>query len=126
MGYYTMPSGNGTWGWCELTTNDPAKAKAFYTKLLGWTTQDMDMGPAGTYTLFHRGGDKMGGMMKADEGMPVAWSTYIQVENLDKTFTQARELGADVIVPPSPIPNVGRFAVIKDPGGAAVGLLQYN
>jgi predicted enzyme related to lactoylglutathione lyase len=39
-------------------------------------------------------------------------------------MAQARDLGADVLAGPMDIPEVGRFAVLKDPQGAAFGVIK--
>jgi predicted enzyme related to lactoylglutathione lyase len=129
MDYKKMPSGHGTWGWCELTTTDTSRAKDFYSKLFGWTTSDMDLGPAGIYTIFSAHGETLGGMMKdcAEGGAPTSmWTPYVQVESLDEAYANAKEMGATTCVPPSPVPNIGRFAVIQDPTGATIALIQYD
>ncbi len=53
------PTGPGTFCWFECTTREDEACIAFYTALFGWTTSSMDMGPAGTYTLFHNHGDQV-------------------------------------------------------------------
>ena len=45
-----MSKFKGRFVWHELITTDPAGAKAFYSKVVGWTTEDMPM-PGMTYTL---------------------------------------------------------------------------
>ena len=123
----TPPTGPGTFCWMELMTRDTDRAKTFYTKLLDWKTEEMDMGPMGTYTIFKANDQMVGGMMKiAPEmgPMPPHWLAYVAVENVDQSTTQARELGAKVMAPPMDIPNVGRFSVIEDPAGSAIALFQ--
>ena len=118
---------NGHFSWNELMTTDAAKAGEFYTKLLGWTTQDMPM-PSGTYTLFKQGDDMVGGMMQITQEMgpvPPMWGGYITVANVDESAKKAEQLGAKIIVPPMDIPTVGRFCTIADPTGSAVSLITY-
>ena len=38
------PPASGVFCWNELMTTDPAAAKTFYTQLLGWATEEKDMG----------------------------------------------------------------------------------
>ena len=47
---------------------------------------------------------------------------YVQVDNLQQYVDRAAMLGGRVVVPPSEIPGVGRFAWISDPEGMLVGL----
>ena len=122
-----------TFSWDELVTTDPAAATAFYTKVFGWTTQAFEAGPADTYTLLQRPGLTTpsgqpvyaGGVMKSPPGMPASfWLPYVQVDNTDKLCARAERLGAEVTVPPTDVPGVGRFACWFDPQRAAIGVIQ--
>jgi hypothetical protein len=122
-----------TFTWDELLTTDPAAASSFYATVFGWAPQAMDMGQGGTYTLFNRPGVKnasgdpvaAGGMMKAPPGVPYSfWIPYVQVDSTDSLCERATRLGATVVVPPTDIPNVGRFACWLDPQQASIAILQ--
>jgi hypothetical protein len=116
----------GTFVWNEIMSKDIGKARSFYSELLGWTTREMDMGPGGKYTIFTANGKDVGGGMGAGPGMeqvPSHWLAYVSVPNVDDSVKKAQSLSGTVIVPPTDIPNVGRFAIIQDPTGAALGLL---
>lgn len=115
--------------WFELMTTDTAKAQAFYEALLGWTSESMDMGEAGSYTMFSNGDQPHGGMMQMGaefKGVPSHWSTYFAVESCDVTAAKAEELGGKIFVPPSDIPGKGRFALLADPAGATFAIYQAN
>jgi predicted enzyme related to lactoylglutathione lyase len=119
---------HGAFSWCELMTADVAAAKAFYGKLFGWKTEDMSM-PGMTYTVVKAGGSEIGGIMetpKESQGMPPAWGTYVTVDDVDATAKTAGELGARLLVPPTDIPDVGRFCVIQDPQGATISAITYK
>ncbi len=118
----------GALSWTELMTADPGKARAFYTGLFGWSTEEYPMGP-NLYTVYKRGTDAAGGMMKITSDMgpaPPNWMPYLGVESCDATVAKATGLGARTIVPPTSVPMAGRFAVIADPQGAHLGILQPN
>jgi predicted enzyme related to lactoylglutathione lyase len=59
------------------------------------------------------------------KGMPPAWFPYVTVDNVEATAKQAVQLGGKVLVEPKDIPEVGRFAVIQDPQGAAISIITY-
>jgi hypothetical protein len=48
------------------------------------------------------------------------------VDDVDDRAAKVKELGGTVCVPPTDIPNVGRFCVINDPTGAAVSLITLK
>ncbi|OGS92861.1 MAG: glyoxalase [Gallionellales bacterium GWA2_59_43] len=119
---------HGAFSWCELMTTDVEAAKAFYTKLFGWDTEDMSM-PGMNYTVVKAGGSGIGGIMAIPQearGMPPAWGAYVTVDDVDATAKAAGQLGAKLLVPPTDIPDVGRFCVIQDPQGAAISAITYK
>ena len=119
---------HGTFSWCELMTTDADAAKAFYTKLFGWDTEDMSM-PGMTYTVVKVGGKGIGGIMsipKEAQGMPPKWGPYVTVDDVDLTARTAEQLGAKLCAPPQDIPDVGRFCVIEDPQGAVICAITYK
>ena len=120
---------HGQFSWNELATTDPAGATKFYTQLFGWTSQEWPM-PEFTYTVVRLGGSEtgQGGIMPIPptaKGMPPAWISYVTVDNVDTTVKLAEKLGGKVMAPPRDIPEVGRFAVLQDPQGAAVAIITY-
>ncbi len=119
--------------WDELVTTDPKAAVAFYEKVFGWKGRAVDMGGGMTYTLLDRPGVKnakgdqqsAGGAMQSPPGLPHSfWIAYVGVDDCDSVSARAERLGAKVMVPPTDIPNVGRFACWSDPQGATIAVLQ--
>ena len=118
----------GRFCWYELMTTDQAGAKAFYTKVVDWGTQDMPM-PGMTYTMFRAGETPVSGLMDLPEparkmGVPPCWIGYVAVDDVDAAANKAKTLGGQVHVPPTDIPDVGRFAAIADPQGAALSIFK--
>lgn len=115
----------GHFCWNELASKDPEASVKFYSQIGGFTTSKMDMGPGGTYHLLESGGQSRAGIMAQQmPDQPHTWLPYVQVANADQTVDKARRLGATVVVPPTSIPNVGRFSIFVDAQGAATGILQ--
>lgn len=109
--------------WYELATSDTARAKAFYSKVLGWSWADSGT-PGMTYLLASAGSAMVAGMMQGEAGQPQAWTLYFAVDDCDATVEKAAALGAKIYVPPADIPGTGRFAVLCDPQGAGFALLE--
>lgn len=118
------PPPEGVFVWDELMTTDVEGAKAFYGDVLGWSFRDEDMGGM-TYTVVQAGESQIAGLMARPEGvdLPPFWKAYIKVNDADAAVAKAKELGASVMVEPTDIPDVGRFAVLQDPVGAVFGIL---
>lgn len=114
--------------WNELATTDRKKAADFYTGLFGWSANEQQTGPM-LYTIFSNGEKPAGGMYEITEdmsGMPSSWIVYFAVENCDSTAEKAASSGAKIIVPPTDIPNVGRFSMIQDPQGAVFAVIKLT
>ena len=55
--------------------------------------------------------------------VPSYWLVYFDVDDVDKAFKRAIELGATATVPPQDAMNV-RFAIVTDPQGASFGIVK--
>ena len=110
--------------WNELLTSDEAGATKFYSAVFGWQTADFP-GAGVKYTLWKSNGKDIGGLIKRPiENIPPHWLGYVTVADVDATAQKAGEAGGNVMVPPLDVPTVGRIAVLQDPQGAAVGIIQ--
>lgn len=110
---------HGTFYWNELMTRSVEKAKAFYSKTLGWTYDDMPMEGGGMYYVAKSGDRVVGGLMQF-EG-PDMWFAYIAVDDLDARLKKLKEAGGTIKKEPFDIPGVGRIAIVADCNGAAQG-----
>lgn len=116
---------NGTLCWADLMTDDRERAKTFYEGLFGWR---LDPGkgkdPSG-YLHIQNGEDYIGGVQtKPNPQAPPHWLLYFQVGDCDASTAKAKQLGAQVYVPPMTIEGQLRFSVLADPQGAAFALFQ--
>jgi predicted enzyme related to lactoylglutathione lyase len=127
MTKHEMPQ-NGTFCWNELATKDWGAAKKFYTELLGWQIQESNSAGM-AYNEIVVGGEHIGGiyqMMPEQGDAPSQWMSYVAVDDVDAKAKLAAELGGKLCVPPTDIPNVGRFCVITDPTGATFSLVKLS
>ena len=113
--------------WYELATSEPAAAKAFYRKVVGWEMQAF--GGATEYTVLDAGDGQVGGIAALpaearEAGRKPSWMGYVGVDDVDAVADRIRRAGGAVHRPPEDIPGVGRFAVVADPQGAAFMLLK--
>lgn len=119
--------GPGSFMWYELATRDLDAARRYYAALAGWTYDEVDMGPNGTYQVLKAGDTMVGGMMPmagdAWGDLPSHWGYYIDVEDVDAAARRVPELGGRVLHGPADIPEVGRFCLVADPTGAHVYLM---
>ena len=122
-GVYNLP---GSFCWNELGTHDTQKAGEFYSELFGWPRETNQFGPI-EYTMFSGSDRPAGGMFKITPEMgpmPPHWLVYFAVDDCDASVQKATELGAAVMKPADDIPEIGRFAILTDPQGAAFAIIK--
>ncbi|HUU83669.1 MAG TPA: VOC family protein [Phycisphaerae bacterium] len=106
----------------EFMSNDPDKCRSFYGNVFGWEYDDKSM-PG--YTLIKTDREPGGGLMKCPEEAPgPVLSVYFDVPDIDAALAKVTEGGGTVVVPKTPIPDVGSYAMFTDPEGICVGLFE--
>lgn len=119
------PMTPGHVAWHELYAGDLKQAFDFYAGQFGWTKGEaMDMGPMGTYQLFHAGGpDAVGGMMTKPDNVPApVWLFYVYVSDIDAAAKRITDNGGQLLMGPMEVPGGGFVLQAKDPQGATFAL----
>jgi predicted enzyme related to lactoylglutathione lyase len=125
-----MSNPPGEFIWYELMTTDSDAAERFYASILGWNVRPSGM-PGMDYRLLFAGDNGVGGLMQLGDdmlanGAQPGWKAFISVADPDATAAAVTAAGGSVLVPPTDIPNVGRFAMIQDPGGVSTFVLRSD
>jgi len=109
--------------WHDLMTKDVEAAKKFYADVVGWTYQSQ----MPNYTVTLAGGLGMGGIMDTPpdmKHMPPVWTGYVYVPDVDAACKEVTKLGGKIYREAWTIPDVGRIAVIGDPTGSGLMIMQ--
>jgi hypothetical protein len=116
----------GTLCWADLSTPDAKRASDFYKSLFGWEFMADSKDPSG-YLHIKNGEQFIGGVLPPSArqpGVPPHWLPYFQVDDVDAVANKAKQMGGKLCVDPMSMENVGRFAVIFDPQGAAFAIFK--
>lgn len=117
----------GKIGWFDLTVTDASAIRDFYSKVVGWKSQDVSMGEYQDFNMtMPESGEPAAGICHARGGnaeLPSQWLIYITVADVDKSAELCRENGGAVIVGPKSMGD-GKFCVIEDPNGSVAALYQ--
>ncbi len=111
----------------EIPADDVERAKKFYGELFGWQIEKL---PKEDYWLFKPTGGMAeegigGGMMK--RMMPQQQITvYFDVPSMDEYLEKVKKLGGQVVVPKSPVPEMGYYAICLDTENNSFGLWEVN
>jgi predicted enzyme related to lactoylglutathione lyase len=113
--------------WVDTSQPDPEAAADFYSRLFGWSFEDvMPPGSEGRYLIARlRGGDVAAvGSIPKSAPPRAMWNTYVWVESADETTSAVRAAGGSVVMEPFDVLDAGRMAVVADPEGAAFRVWQ--
>ena len=104
----------------EIEARDPEAQRAFYGELFGWSIGE---GPIMTIPA-GLGGPEPGpaGHIRRSERSAV--SLYVQVRHLDQSLERVADLGGAVLTQPFDVPSGPTLAVIEDPEGNSLVLVQ--
>jgi len=115
----------GKIAWIEVASTHAPASGEFYRSLLDWpivTDEQMN------YTMTNFGPDETGiGFADVDPQSGVTAGSvivYADVANIDATLARAREMGAPILLDKTEVPKVGWIAIVGDPGGNRIGLMQ--
>jgi uncharacterized protein len=64
--------------------------------------------------------------LKPDDPRHPHWLDFVRVADADAAAAKAADLGGRVVVPPRPDRQGGKLAVVADPSGALIGLMQWS
>jgi uncharacterized protein len=115
----------GTPCWVDLmVASDLEASRDFYGKVLGWEYQvsGPEMGYYSIALAEDRAAAGLGQMPPDQPAPPVAWTTYLAVDDIDAVCTSITEHGGQVHAPPMPVGEQGSMAIAMDPTGAVFGL----
>ena len=114
----TYQTAVGQFVWHDHMSNDPQSAQDFYGELLGWSYEPFKT-DQGDYPMITKDGQQHGGFGPAQGGAPPHWIGHVVVDDADAAGKRAETAGGSVLTAMD-IPEVGRFAIIRDPQGAVI------
>jgi hypothetical protein len=107
----------------EISTKDLPKAQKFYSQLFNWKITGWE--GSSDYLMFETGKEPGGGIQKVDKVRPGdGVLIYVQVEDIEKTLSKAKELGGKIVKEKTEIPNVGWFGLLSDLDGNTIGIFK--
>jgi uncharacterized protein len=107
--------------WVDTSQPDPEAGVEFYSRLFGWTFENvMPPGSGGKYFIARLNGGAVAAVGSTPEAAPptAMWDTYVSVDDADETASKVREAGGSVLKEPFDVMGSGRMAVFADPEGA--------
>jgi len=118
----------GTIGWFDLTVEHGEQLRDFYAQVIGWKTEGQSVGDYDDYVMkTPRTDTPVAGICHArgqNADLPPHWLMYVTVADLDASLKSCVDLGGTIVCGPRSMGGYGTLAVIQDPAGAVVALMQ--
>jgi uncharacterized protein len=119
----------GDWIWIQLLSHDAKKASEFYRVVGGYEIVENTTTNRGSdYVLTSEGYARatVRTIQTTNAKVQPTWLPFVRVKSVAETVAQARQIGGKVLIEPSPELLNGSLAVIADPTGAAIGVLEWH
>ena len=119
----------GDWIWIQLLSRDGKKAAEFYRAVGGYKViENTASNQLSDYVLASKGYARatVKTLPAASAQVQPNWLLFVRVKKVGEAVALAKQLGGRVLIEPKPERFDGKVAVIADPTGAAIGLLEWS
>ena len=115
------------WMGSELWTTNLDSALKFYSLLVGYEQQLVDVGADSKYHLLFKNDQPRAGIVKIPWwDVKPNWVPYIAVEDVIAITEKAKQLGGKLLIEPDKNVREGLVAIIADPSGAVFAIQQLQ
>jgi predicted enzyme related to lactoylglutathione lyase len=119
----------GDWIWIQLFSHDAKKASEFYKGVGGYEViANNSTNRLSDFILANEGYARatVRTIPVKDEGIRPNWLLFARVKSVGEAVAKAKLLGGKVLIEPKADVFEGKVAVVADPTGAAIGLLEWS
>lgn len=119
----------GDWIWIQLLSRDGRKAAEFYRSIGGYAiVENTSQNRMSDYVLTSKGYARatVRTIPAAKQQVQPAWLPFVRVKNVGESVAQAKQLGGKALIEPHPELLQGKVAVVADPTGAAIGVMEWQ
>lgn len=114
--------------WTDLTVANADEIKDFYSNVIGWKPETVQMGGYNDYSINSpETGRTVAGVCHSkgvNADLPPKWLIYITVTDVDESVEKCLKNGGKIIAAPRNMSEYGRYCVIQDPAGAVAALFS--
>ncbi len=119
----------GEWIWSSLLARDPVRDAVFYQKLFDYDVFDIPNDDGAEHVIFSSDdyARASANTMPGDSSRHHPhWLNFVRVTDTGAATAKAVELGGRVLVKPHIERHGGKAAVVADPAGAPIGLMEWS
>jgi uncharacterized protein len=117
----------GEWIWSSLFVRDPDRTAAFYKAVFGYDVFDLPDDDGAAHVILSSDDYARAAVHTLLPGHRYPhWLNFIRVEDATATSAKAVALGGRVLVEPYVDRHGGKIAMVADPMGAPIGLMEWS
>jgi predicted enzyme related to lactoylglutathione lyase len=119
----------GEWIWSALLSKDPAQSAAFYQNVFGYDVFDADSDDGSEHMVLSSDNYARASVNTLPAGSARRhphWLNFIRVTGAAEAAKKAVSLGGRILVEPHDDGPGGLWAVISDPAGAPIGVMEWS
>lgn len=119
----------GEWIWIQLLSRDAPKAAEFYRAVAGYeVVENTKTNRVSDYVLTSEGYARatVRTIRSTNPKVQPTWLLFVRVKNVGESVALAKQLGGTALLEPKPELFDGKVAVIADPTGAAIGIMEWS
>ena len=122
---------NKIFSWIEIPVLDIERAAKFYGQLLNVEVSITDMGPRRMATLYFEPNEVGGSLLQSPDVKPGNQGAHVYLNagrgsDLEAMIERVRSLGAEIVLPATPMGDDGRFATFRDTEGNLLSLFAEH
>lgn len=117
----------GDWIWSSLQTHDAANEAAFYQTVFNYEVFDASSDDGVEHLVLSSDDFARASVntLKGDRRHP-HWLNFVRVASMGQAISKVSALGGRVLVEPRVDEHGGTIALVADPAGAVLGLLEWS
>jgi predicted enzyme related to lactoylglutathione lyase len=118
----------GEWLWSALLTKDPGQSAAFYQAVFGYDVFDTDSDDGAEHVILSSDdyARASANSLPAGGHRHPHWLDFVRVDDTVQAANKAVTLGGRILVEPHDGGHGGKAAVVADPAGAPIGLMEWT
>jgi predicted enzyme related to lactoylglutathione lyase len=117
----------GNWIWSDLFALNPKAQTEFYKGLADYNVVNNSASAiTGDYFLHSNNVARGGVVLLPAEDIIPNWLPYVRITDINDSIVKVTQLGGQVLLQPSMWIHSSKLAIISDPGGAALGIIEIG
>jgi predicted enzyme related to lactoylglutathione lyase len=119
----------GEWIWGAVITRDPDSDAAFYQDVFGYEVFELPSDARGEHLLLaseNYARASVNPLPQANADVQPHWTGFVRVTDVPHAAETAKALGGRVLVEPHEDRHGGTVALLADPAGAVIGIMDWT